>query len=103
MANPFGQVDATFGVDIGFYVFQLPFLTAALAWLFSAVLVILFAGAAAHVLNGGIRLHAPRDRATPQVKAHLSVLLALLALVTLALKTLIEFRNKQHQKQRGFE
>ncbi|MER0217040.1 MAG: sulfate ABC transporter permease subunit CysW [Nitrosomonas sp.] len=30
-------------------------------------------------------------------------LLALLALVTLALKTLIEFRNKQHQKQRGFE
>ncbi|MCB0987083.1 MAG: UPF0182 family protein [Acidimicrobiales bacterium] len=78
---PFGQVDATFGVDIGFYVFQLPFLTAALAWLFSAVLVILFAVAAAHVLNGGIRLHAPRDRATPQVKAHLSVLLALLALV----------------------
>jgi len=30
-------------------------------------------------------------------------LLALLALVTLALKTLIEFRNKQHQKQRGEE
>lgn len=30
-------------------------------------------------------------------------LLALLALVTLALKTLIEFRNKQHQKQRGLE
>ncbi|MBS0172759.1 MAG: sulfate ABC transporter permease subunit CysW, partial [Nitrospira sp.] len=30
-------------------------------------------------------------------------LLALLALVTLALKTLIEFRNKQYQKQRGEE
>ncbi|WP_096292142.1 sulfate ABC transporter permease subunit CysW [Nitrosomonas ureae] len=30
-------------------------------------------------------------------------LLALLALVTLALKTLIEFRNKQHQTQRGDE
>ena len=30
-------------------------------------------------------------------------LLALLALVTLALKTLIEFRNKQHQKQRSHE
>ena len=30
-------------------------------------------------------------------------LLALLALVTLALKTLIEFRNKQHQKSRGHE
>jgi len=30
-------------------------------------------------------------------------LLALLALVTLALKTLIEFRNKQHQKLRGHE
>jgi sulfate transport system permease protein len=30
-------------------------------------------------------------------------LLALLALVTLVLKTLIEFRNKQHHKQRGHE
>jgi sulfate transport system permease protein len=30
-------------------------------------------------------------------------LLALLALITLALKTLIEFRNKQYQKQRGEE
>ncbi|MDO8894211.1 MAG: sulfate ABC transporter permease subunit CysW [Nitrosomonas sp.] len=30
-------------------------------------------------------------------------LLALLALVTLGLKTLIEFRNKQHQKSRGHE
>jgi sulfate transport system permease protein len=30
-------------------------------------------------------------------------LLALLALVTLVLKTLVEFRNKQHQKQRGLE
>lgn len=30
-------------------------------------------------------------------------LLALLALVTLVLKTLVEFRNKQHRKQRGHE
>ena len=32
-------------------------------------------------LNGGIRFHTQLDRVTPQVKAHLSVLLAVLALV----------------------
>ena len=35
----FGETDATFGVDIGFYVFQLPFITAALSWLFSVLVV----------------------------------------------------------------
>ena len=32
----FGQKDATFHTDIGFYVFQLPFLTFVVSWLFSA-------------------------------------------------------------------
>ncbi len=35
----------------------------------------------AHYLNGGIRMSAQHNRVTPQVKAHLSVLLGLLALV----------------------
>ena len=36
----FDQKDATFNTDIGFYVFQLPFLTAVVSWLFSALLVV---------------------------------------------------------------
>ena len=77
----FGQSDATFGTDIGFYVFQLPFLTAASAWLFSSLVVIFIVTLLAHVVNGGIRFQTQLDRVTPQVKAHISLMLAVLALV----------------------
>ena len=77
----FGVDDATFGVDVGFYVFQLPFLQFVAGWLFSALLVVLVATVVAHYLNGGIRMQASQDRVSSQVKAHVSVLLALLALV----------------------
>ncbi|NLD76465.1 MAG: UPF0182 family protein, partial [Acidimicrobiales bacterium] len=80
----FGQTDATFNTDIGFYVFQLPFITAALSWLFSVCIVVLFAALLVHIVNGGIRFHTQLDRTTPQVKAHVSVLLGVLALVQAA-------------------
>ena len=44
-------------------------------------LIIIIITAVAHYLNGGIRVQTPGQRVTPQVKAHLSVLLAALALV----------------------
>ncbi|CAN5903444.1 UPF0182 family protein [soil metagenome] len=77
----FGERDATFNTDIGFYVFQLPFLAAAAAWLFSALILVLIVTLMAHLLNGGIRFHSNLDRVTPQVKAHVSVLLGALTLV----------------------
>lgn len=80
-AKDFGIEDAQFGKDIGFYVFRLPFLSFLVGWLFAALLIVLIVTAVAHYLNGGIRMSAPRSRVTPQVKAHLSVLLGLLALV----------------------
>src|SRR3954447_20970671 len=78
---PFGVKDKTFHTDIGFYVFQLPFLTTVAGWLFSSLLLVLFVTLLAHVVNGGIRFHTQMDRVTPQVKAHISVLLAALAVV----------------------
>ncbi len=80
-AVDFGTKDATFQTDIGFYVFRLPFLTTAAAWLFSALILVLILTLLAHIVNGGIRFHTQLDRVTPQVKAHVSVLLAALALV----------------------
>lgn len=77
----FGQQDATFHTDVGFYVFQLPFLLSAASWLFSSLVVIFIITVLAHIVNGGIRFHTQLDRVTPQVKAHLSVLMGLLALV----------------------
>jgi uncharacterized membrane protein (UPF0182 family) len=80
----FGEKDPLFNTDIGFYVFQLPFLSFVVSWLFAAFIIILIVTAVAHYLNGGIRVQAPLQRVTPQVKAHLSVLLGVLALIKAA-------------------
>jgi len=77
----FGVRDPQFNTDVGFYVFELPFLSFLTNWLFAALLVVLIVTTASHYLNGGIRLQAPGPSVTPAVKTHLSVLLALLALV----------------------
>lgn len=77
----FGVKDPEFERDVGFYVFQLPFMSFVIDWLFASLLIVLIVTAVAHYLNGGIRVQPPAPRVTPQVKAHLSVLLAALALV----------------------
>jgi uncharacterized membrane protein (UPF0182 family) len=77
----FGVDDPQFGRDVGFYVFRLPFLSFVVDWLFASLLIVLIVTAVAHYLNGGIRVQPPAPRVAPQVKAHLSVLVALLALV----------------------
>ncbi len=71
-------------MDVGFYVFRLPFLTFVVDWLFAAMVIIFIITAVAHYLNGGIRLQVQGRRVTPQVKLHLSVLLAFLALLKAA-------------------
>ncbi|MEA3056260.1 MAG: uncharacterized protein QOD30_1692, partial [Actinomycetota bacterium] len=80
-AQDFGVVDPQFKRDIGFYVFKLPFLTFVTSWLFASLVIILIVTAVAHYVNGGIRVQGMAQRVTPQVKAHLSVLLGLLAIV----------------------
>jgi uncharacterized membrane protein (UPF0182 family) len=75
--------DPQFHKDIGFYVFQLPFLKFLVDWLFASTIIILIVTAVAHYLNGGIRVQAIQ-KVTPQVKAHLSVLLGILALLKAA-------------------
>jgi uncharacterized protein len=80
----FGITDATFDTDVGFYVFKLPFYSTVVNWLFASGVIILIITIVAHYMNGGIRLQAPVQRVTPQVKAHISVILGLLALVKAA-------------------
>jgi hypothetical protein len=76
----FGIADPVFGRDVGFYVFSLPFLQFVQGWLFSSLVVITLVTAGAYYLYGGIRVRAVGERVTPQVKAHLSVLLGLIVL-----------------------
>src|SRR4051794_8754900 len=80
----FDRVDPQFHKDIGFYVFQLPFLKFISEWLFAGLVIVLIVTAVEHYLNGGIRFQSPFQRVTPQVKAHLSVILAVMALVKTA-------------------
>ena len=77
----FGVQDPQFGYDAGFYIFRLPFLTFVIDWLFASLLIILIVTVVAHYLNGGIRVQSPAARVTPQVKAHISLLLAALAVI----------------------
>ncbi len=77
----FSATDAQFGKDISFYVFQLPFLTFVVNWFFRSLLIVFFITVIAHYVNGGIRLQTSGDRVQPRVKAHLSVILAFLAIV----------------------
>jgi len=77
----FGISDAQFNRDVGFYVFRLPFFGFIVGWLFGALIVILVVTTIFHYVNGGIRLQTVGERVRPAVKAHLSVILGLLAAV----------------------
>lgn len=78
----FGVRDPIFERDISFYVFDIPFYRDVLAWMFQLVVIAILISAALHYLNGGIRLRQGRaPEVSSGVKAHLSVLLAVLALL----------------------
>jgi uncharacterized membrane protein (UPF0182 family) len=83
-STAFGIDDPQFGNDIGFYVFRLPFITFALDWLYAALIFITLLVLLTHVLNGGVVFQPPRPKVRRATKAHLAVLLALLALVKAA-------------------
>jgi uncharacterized membrane protein (UPF0182 family) len=77
----FGVADPQFGRDVGFYVFQLPFVSFVVDWLFGTLLVVTLIVAVAHYLNGGIRLQIGGRAITAPAMGHISLLLALVALV----------------------
>ena len=80
----FGIKDRQFHRDISYFVFKLPFLAFLVSWAFVALVMVLLVTVVFHYLNGGIRLQTPGQRVTPQVKAHISLLLGCLALVKAA-------------------
>ncbi|HCU50621.1 MAG TPA: hypothetical protein DGG94_12605, partial [Micromonosporaceae bacterium] len=76
-AQDFGVQDPEFGVDIGFYVFRLPFWQYLLSTGFTVVVLALLGALAVHYLYGGVRLSGPGDRMTTAARAHLTGLVAL--------------------------
>ena len=80
-SKSFGVNDPHFGNDVGFYLFKLPFITFVLDWLFIAMVFITLLVIATHVLSGGIVLQPPRPKVRRATKAHVAVLLAVLAVL----------------------
>ncbi len=83
----FGQADAYFGLDIGFYIFEYPIWADLLAFVSSALFFGLLAAAAVHFAVGGIASGRHGDR--PPARIHLSVLAGLL-LVVYGLQNLLD-------------
>ncbi|WP_462203117.1 UPF0182 family membrane protein [Frankia sp. CcWB3] len=77
----FGTPDLQFHRDISYYAFSYPFQRFLLGFLLTAVLLSLLVTLLTHYLFGGIRMQTPGERVTPAAKAHISVLLGLLALL----------------------
>ncbi|HYA67604.1 MAG TPA: UPF0182 family protein, partial [Acidimicrobiales bacterium] len=80
----FDATDPQFHKNVGFFVFELPFLSFLVSWTLISLIVITVITLVAHYLNGGIRVQQGLPQVAPQVKVHVSVLLAGVALVKAA-------------------
>src|SRR5437773_4281587 len=77
----FGDSDAQFHRDIGYYVFTLPLQRLVFGWLLFTLLAGLVAAGAAYYLLGGIRTGPAGRRVAPEARAHLSIPVALVLLL----------------------
>lgn len=59
--TPFGQTDPQFGLDISFYIYDLPMYLFVIDQAGTALIVALLAGAAAGFIYGGVRISASRE------------------------------------------
>jgi len=80
-AQEFGTVDPIFSLDIGFYIFRLPLLGTIADWVFNLLLLATVVVVIGHYFNGGVRFNGRRVSATRRAKTHISIMLALIALV----------------------
>lgn len=77
----FGQTDTHFGLDLGFYVFDLPFLTFAIGFLSGGAFLAALINLAVHVIYGGIRFSGRDISISKPARIQLSVLVAVYLLL----------------------
>ncbi|MDR0365528.1 MAG: UPF0182 family protein [Bifidobacteriaceae bacterium] len=80
-AGNFGQTDPEFGLDIGFYVFQLPAIRFIVSFLLASVAIGLVAGIVVHYLYGGIRAAGLKTKLVPAARIQLGITAALICLL----------------------
>lgn len=77
----FGTKDKLNHIDVGFYVFKLPFLDYVVSWTFASLVIVLLFVVIGHYLTGALHVPGTGGSMSSSVKAHLSVLLAAIAFV----------------------
>ncbi len=78
--TPFGTKDPYFHKDVGFYVFDLPWLHMVVSFVMAVSVVCLLGSVLTHYLYGGIRLQSPGDRLSSAAQVQFSALLAIFVL-----------------------
>jgi uncharacterized membrane protein (UPF0182 family) len=77
----FGQKDPQFGLDIGFYAFDLPFVNWLIGWLFVTIVVSFFGALIAHYIFGGIRLAGRGGQLSGPARAQLAITVGIFVLL----------------------
>jgi uncharacterized membrane protein (UPF0182 family) len=81
-ATPFGLSDPLFHKDIGFYVFQLPFLKYLYGWLMTVLILTAIATALIYFMRRSFQFIPPRTlRIAPAARTHIAILIAAIFLV----------------------
>ena len=83
-AVPFGKNDPNFDMDIGFFVFTLPWLTFLVGYLSMALIIGVLVAAFTHYVFGGLQFQGRNRSTTSAARLHLSALLAAIVLVRAA-------------------
>lgn len=80
-SESFPMRDPQFHVNVGFFVFRLPFIEFLISWFFLAASFTFVLTAVVGYLTGSIQPQRRDQRVAPSMKAHLSVVLAVMALI----------------------
>jgi uncharacterized membrane protein (UPF0182 family) len=73
--------DPIFKMDLGFYVFRLPFLQFLYNWLMSSLVIVVLFSVVFHIFNGGILIKNSKLEFSLFSRAHISTLLAIIVLL----------------------
>nr|WP_281496776.1 UPF0182 family protein [Ornithinimicrobium sp. F0845] len=76
--QPFGVNDPQFNIDVGFFVFTMPWLNVLISFATLTLGLALIGALMTHYIYGGLQLQGPGERTTRAARIHLSILLALL-------------------------
>lgn len=77
-SEKFGEVDAVFSKDVGFYVYELSFYQSTINWLFALVVISILATGAVYIFKGSILMQPQGFDFGAAAKRHLMILISLI-------------------------